>query len=140
MLTNAAEPGCRSKLEAELASNPAFSRVIAALESSGAPFAVDTAAGGIEIVPLDEVKQAPNRCRMKLFKPRESSERLCAFFYKRSNLSFSRDRFSYGGVEFVPDRLFDSDIRSWIDWLVSGLDPDLKPEHLRRAFLYTVPE
>ncbi|MBI4364906.1 MAG: hypothetical protein HY568_05700 [Candidatus Latescibacteria bacterium] len=140
MLTNASEPAGKAKLEEELRANPPFRRVIELLEEDAQPFAIDPAAGGLEIVPLNEVKQAPNRCRMKLFKPREAKERLCAFFFKRSNLEFSRDRFSYGAVEFRPEQLSDEDVRTWIGWLVSGLDPDRRPERLRRAFLYTIPE
>ena len=140
MLTNAAEPSTRTKLDQELAKNPAFSLVIDLGSRSAEPFAIDSSAGGLEIVPLNEVKQAPNRCRMKLFKPREEKERLCAFFFKRSNLAFSRDRFSYGAVEFLPEQLSEADARIWIAWLASGLDPDRRPERLKRAFLYTIPE
>lgn len=140
MLTNASEPASKAKLEVELQRNPTFARVVAFLHSASDPFAIDPESGGLEIVPLNEVKQAPNRCRMKLFRPREAKERLCAFFFKRSNFEWSRDRFSYGAVEFRPEQLTEEDIRVWIGWLVSGLDPERRPEHLRRAFLYTIPE
>ena len=140
MLTNASDPASRAKLEEELQKNPSFTRFVDFLHSASDPFAINPNAGGLEIVPLNEVKQAPNRCRMKLFKPREAKERLCAFFFKRSNFEWSRDRFSYGAVEFRPEQLTEEDIRAWIGWLVSGLDPERRPEHLRRAFLYTIPE
>lgn len=140
MLTNVGEPSSRAKLDEELARNPEISRVLELIEASADPFALDPSAGGLEIVPLNQVKDAPNRCRMKLFQPRDEKERLCAFFFKRSNLAFSRDRFSYGAVEFRPGHLTDGEIRRWIDWLLSGLDPDLRPERLTRAFLYTLPE
>lgn len=137
---NVAEPEGRAKVEQELAKNPAFSLVLDLLRESPEPFAIDPSAGGIEIVPLNEAKGAANRCRMKLFKPREEKDRLCAFFFKRSNLAFSRDRFSYGAVEFLPEQLTAIAARAWIAWLLSGLDPDRRPERLKRAFLYTVPE
>jgi hypothetical protein len=140
MLTNASEPAGKAKLEEELRKNPYFTCIVALLREDAEPFAIDPAAGGLEIVPLNEVKQAPNRCRMKLFKPREAKERLCAFFFKRSNFEWSRDRFSYGAVEFRPEQLSEEDIRAWIGWLLSGLDPERRPERLRRAFLYTIPE
>ena len=140
MLTNASEHASITKLEEELRKNGAFAPVIALIQASEERFAIDPSARGIEIVPLNVVKEAPNRCRMKLFRPREAEDRLCAFFFKRSNISFGRDRFSYGAVEFVPGRLREEEVHVWIDWLVSGLHPDRRPDQLRRAFLYTVPE
>ncbi len=77
---------------------------------------------------------------MKLFRPRAGKERICAFFYKQSNVAWSRDRFSYGGIEFLPDEVTEADARSWASWLTSGLDPGLRPNRLRRAFLYDIPE
>jgi hypothetical protein len=77
---------------------------------------------------------------MKLFKPREERERLCAFFYKRSNLAWSRDRFSYGAVEFRPGEIGSEDVLTWLAWLASGFDPEQRPPGLRRAFRYTIPE
>ncbi len=140
MLTNAEEPAVRDHLAQELGRNPAFSLVIDLIRSSPTPFAIEPEAAGIEIVPLNQVKQAPNRCRLKLFKPREEKERLCAFFFKRSNLEFSRDRFSYGAVEALPEQIKKPDVQIWIDWLVSGLNPELRPGRIKRAFLYTIPE
>lgn len=140
MLTNVEEPASRAKLEQELAKNPVFSHVLDLLRESPESFSIDPSAGGLEIVPLNEVKGTANRCRMKLFKPREEKDRLCAFFFKRSNLTFSRDRFSYGAVELLPEQLTTVEARTWISWLLSGLDPEHRPERLKRAFLYTVPE
>ena len=140
MLTNVEEPKSRAKLEQELAKNPAFSIVLDLVRESPEAFSIDPSAGGLEIVPVNEVKGTANRCRMKLFKPREEKDRLCAFFFKRSNLTFSRDRFSYGAVELLPEQLTTVEARTWIAWLLSGLDPERRPERLKRAFLYTVPE
>ena len=140
MLTNASDPASKAKLAEELRKNPPLARVVALIEEAQEPFAIDPEAGGIEIIPLNEVKQLPNRCRLKLFRPREAKERLCAFFFKRSNFEWSRDRFSYGAVEFEPGQFSEADVRIWIGWLLSGLDPEQRPERLRRAFGYTVPE
>jgi len=140
VLTNVEEPKSRAKLEQELAKNPAFSIVLDLVRESPEAFSIDPSAGGLEIVPVNEVKGTANRCRMKLFKPREEKDRLCAFFFKRSNLTFSRDRFSYGAVELLPEQLTTVEARTWIAWLLSGLDPERRPERLKRAFLYTVPE
>ncbi|MEK7316252.1 MAG: hypothetical protein AAB011_08735, partial [Candidatus Eisenbacteria bacterium] len=67
-------------------------------------------------------------------------DRLCAFFYKRSNLGWSRDRFSYGAIEFLPESLTREDAAGWLAWLRGGFDPDQRPPRLRRAFLYSIPE
>lgn len=140
MLTGDADPTCRAKVEEELERNPALRAVVDALRESDAVFGIDPNAGGLEIVPGEGCAPSAGRCRMKLFRPREERERLCAFFFKKSNIAGSRDRFSYGAVEFQPDRLADPEVRAWIQWLASGLDPELRPTNLRRAFLYTIPE
>ena len=140
MLTNAGEPEVRAKLDRELALNPPLSVVLDVARTIQEPLEIDPAAAGIELVPLNRVQDAPNRGRMKLFRPREGKERLCAFFYKRSNLAWSRDRFTYGGVEFRPEQITEPEVQAWLSWLLSGLNPDRRPERLRRAFLYTIPD
>lgn len=140
MLTNRDETGARSKLDEEISQNPPLAAVIDVVQSEPEPYAIDATATGLEIVPLNQVKNAPNRCRMKLFKPRETRDRLCAFFYKRSNLAWSRDRFSYGAVEFQPGLPPREEIQRWLAWLSSGFHPERRPEGLRRAFRYTIPE
>jgi hypothetical protein len=140
MLTNRDDPRTRNKLEDELSRNPPLAAVIDVVQAEREPFAVDAGVAGLEIVPLNRVKNAPNRCRMKLFRPLQERDRLCAFFYKRSNLAFSRDRFSYGAVEFRPGTLTREEIQTWLAWLSSGFDPEGRPAGLRRAFRFTVPE
>jgi len=140
VLTGAADTECRAKLDRELALNPAFASVVRAVSDAAEPFSLDPGAGGLEFASLHVATSSTSRCRMKLFRPREEKERLCAFFFKKSNIAGSRDRFSYGAVEFLPDRLGPDEIRSWIAWLASGLHPGLRPANLKRAFLYTIPE
>lgn len=114
------------------------SRVLDVFDLGLEPFQVEVGPGGLDIVPLEGGH--PGRCRLKLFRPRQGKARLCAFFYKRSNLAWSRDRFSYGGVEFRPEQATDEDVLSWRAWLRSGFDPELRPPGWRRAFLFDVPE
>lgn len=140
MLTGATEAPCRAKLDRELSRNPAFASVVRAVSEAAEPFIIDPGAGGLEFASLHVATSAASRCRMKLFRPREEKDRLCAFFFKKSNIAGSRDRFSYGAVEFLPDRLGPEEIHTWIAWLASGLDPALRPVNLKRAFLYTIPE
>ena len=117
---------------------PFVARVVRTFEDGLHPFELVTDPAGLDLAPLERGK--PGRCRLKLFRPREGKERLCAFFYKRSNLPWSRDRFSYGGVEFVPSHVTQAEVQRWIGWLASGLDPEKKPERLRRSFLYDIPD
>ena len=140
MLSNRGDPGALAKIQEELRQNPGLVSVVEVFESAPERFQVAAEAAGLELTPLEVDTGAPSRCRMKLFRPREGRERLCAFFYKRSNLAWSRDRFSYGGVEFHPEEVTHADARSWVAWLTSGFDPGLRPERLRRAFAYDVPD
>lgn len=113
-------------------------RTIAARRTAG--FEIEERDGILEIAPRAGDDEAVNRCRLKLFRPREDKDRICAFFYKRSNLGWSRDRFSYGAIEFLPDALTREDAAAWLGWLRGGFDPDQRPARLRRAFLYSIPE
>jgi len=132
MLSEAPDVACLVKLDQELSRNPGFVPVLREIRDAAEAYAIDPLPEGIEI--------ASGRCRMKLFRPREEKERLCAFFFKKSNIAGSRDRFSYGAVEFLPERLAAEEVRTWLQWLSSGLDPARRPANLKRAFLYTIPE
>jgi hypothetical protein len=140
MLTNGSEPRAQAKIRNELRQNPELVSIVEIFELAPERFQVAADAAGLELSPLDAETNAPGRCRMKLFRPREGRERLCAFFYKRSNLAWSRDRFSYGGVEFRPGQWNETDARGWLLWLTSGFAPELRPERLRRALPYDVPD
>ena len=136
MLSETPDVACRAKLDRELSHNPGFGPVLEEIRNAADLYVIDPLREGIELAPA----RAAGRCRMKLFRPREEKDRLCAFFFKRSNIAGSRDRFSYGAVEFLPDRLAPEETRTWLRWLSSGLDPTMRPPNLKRAFLYTIPE
>jgi hypothetical protein len=140
VLINREDGSVSLRIAGELERSPVLARVLDVFESAAEGFEVDEAAAGLELIPVGPTGVAASRCRLKLFTPREGKERLCAFFYKRSNLAWSKDRFSYGGVEFRPEQLTEVAVRSWHAWLCSGFDPERKPERLRRAFLYDIPE
>lgn len=145
MLKDALDVACRAKVDQELSRNPGFAPVLREIREAADAYVIDPMPSGIELAPAGAFGAAPaplaaGRCRMKLFRPREEKERLCAFFFKKSNIAGSRDRFSYGAVEFLPDRLVPEDVRTWLNWLSSGLDPTKRPANLKRAFLYTIPE
>jgi len=140
MLTNRTDPGAQRKLRLEVKRDVSLTPVVEWLLHSPEPLTLDVDRAGIEISPAGAEETSHRRSRLKLFRAREGKERFCAFFYKRSNLPWSRDRFSYGGVEFVPSHVTQAEVQRWIGWLASGLDPEKKPERLRRSFLYDIPD
>ena len=113
-------------------------RTIASRRAAG--FEIEERDGVLEIRPRVGDDTSVNRCRLKIFRPRENKDRMCAFFYKRSNLGWSRDRFSYGAIEFLPEALTREDTAAWLGWLRGGFDPGQRPARLRRAFLYSIPD
>ena len=112
-----------------------FARLRHAAAETSRPFRLEERGGVLDVAPPNR-----ERCRMKVFRPREGKDRLCAFFYKESNLGWSRDRYSYGAVEFLPAQVTETDMRTWLDWLDGGFDPDRRPPRLKKAFLYSIPD
>jgi hypothetical protein len=127
------------KLHRETGRMPVLPLFLSVLREEAPTFEILPEASGVDVAARGP-EGSPGRCRLKLFRPREGHERLSVFFYKRSNLAWSRDRFSYGAVEFRPEQLTRDEVAAWLEWLVSGFDPTAKPERLRRAFLYDVPD
>lgn len=125
---------------AEPVSGDALERIFTLLrraaQDAPEPFRFEERRGVLELVP----GASAERCRLKVFRPREGKERLCAFFYKESNLSWSRDRYSYGAVEFLPAQVGEGDVKTWLDWLAGGFDPEHRPPRLKKAFLYSIPD
>lgn len=75
---------------------------------------------------------------MKIFSPK--SGHTLVFFFKKSLVPFSRDRYSYGGLDLRGSTVEPQEIRAWLAFLASGFHPDQRPEKLRRAFPYEIPE
>ena len=80
----------------------------------------------------------PNRARMKIFSPKPGHT--LVFFFKKSLVPYSRDRYSYGGLDLRASSVEPQEIAAWLDFLTSGFHPDKRPENLRRAFPYEIPE
>jgi hypothetical protein len=127
-----------AKLQAEIATNNLAGGVPKALEATPGSFEIDPSASGLEVVArMTLVNGLPNRARMKVFTPRPGHT--LVFFFKTSQMRYSRDRYSYGGVDIRASSVEVNEIAGWIDFLASGFHPDERLEKLRRAFPYAIP-
>jgi hypothetical protein len=139
MIANQARPAVAEKLSGEIAANPIAAAVAAAAEASVDPFEIETSGAGLEIVAQALLPNGiPNRARMKVFSPKPGHT--LVFFFKKSLVPYSRDRYSYGGLDLRAPSLGAREIANWLDFLTSGFHPDKRPENLRRAFPYEIPE
>lgn len=113
-----------------------------AIESGGEPF--DMAANGtaMDLMPQREVQGRPNRAVLKVFRVDDGpmKGRAAVFFYKRSQIPFSNDRHSYGVCLVPAAGLSETEAREWLDFAVRGFHPASRPERLRLAFSFTIPD
>jgi hypothetical protein len=137
MLTNRDEPAVKAKLES-LASVPLLAAAAEAASGSGLALRVVAEASHLELAGVSPVGGLPNRGLMKIFPI--GPKRCAAFFYKRSQIPSSRDRFAYGAVIVEEGKLDPTAVEGWFAWLDTGFDPDRTPPNLKRAFAFTVPE
>jgi hypothetical protein len=139
MIANQAQPAVAQKLSLEAAANSLASALIAAVQASADPFEIEMGSAGLEIVARAALPSGiPNRARMKIFSPK--SGHTLVFFFKRSLVPYSRDRYSYGGLDLRTPTVEPQEMSAWLDFLSSGFHPDKRPENLRRAFPYEIPE
>ena len=139
MIQNQAQPAVTEKLRADGHAIPLAGAVAAAAEACADPFEVEASGTGLEISARAPLPNGiPNRARMKIFSPKAGHT--LVFFYKRSLVPYSRDRYSYGGLDLRASSVEPHEIAAWLDFLTSGFHPDKRPEQLRRAFPYEIPE
>jgi len=139
MIANQAQPAIAEKLSAEAEANPLAGAVAAAAEASAQPFEIETSGAGLEVVARAPLPNGiPNRARMKIFSPKPGHT--LVFFFKKSLVPYSRDRYSYGGLDLRASSVEEQEISAWLDFLTSGFHPDKRPQNLRRAFPYEIPE
>ncbi len=139
MIANQARPAVAEKLRGEIAANSLAGAVAAAAEASAHPFEIETSGTGLEVVAQAPLPNGlPNRARMKVFSPKPSHT--LVFFFKKSLVPYSRDRYSYGGLDLRAPSVEAQEIVTWLDFLTSGFHPDKRPEKLRRAFPYEIPD
>ncbi len=139
MILNKAHPEAAEKIRAESEANPIARVVCAAAETSAEAFEVDGGATGLEISACtSDENRGPQRARMKVFSRTEVQT--LVFFYKRSLVPYSRDRYSYGGVDLKNSQAEAAEVANWLSFLSSGFHPEKRPASLRRAFPFEIPE
>lgn len=139
MIQNHSESVAGAKLRAESESNPLVGAITAGVEASDLPFEIEASGAGLEVAARGSLPSGlPNRARMKIFSPKPGHT--LVFFFKRSLVPFSRDRYSYGGFDLRESSLEPKVVSAWLEFLSSGFHPEMRPENLRRAFPYEIPE
>ena len=139
MFVNKAQPQIEEKIRAESEASPVVRAVSAAVEVSPEPFAVGLEGAGFEVRACAFLPSGlPNRARMKIFSPKPGHT--LVFFYKKSLVPYSRDRYSYGGIDLRTPEAPEAEVGEWLAFVSSGFHPDKRPANLRRAFPYEIPE
>ncbi len=96
---------------------------------------------GVEIHIKNQILENENRGYLRIFFPTPS--KCVLFFHKKSQVPFSRDRFSYGGLiidEKSTSRYSVTDVEEWVEFLFSGLQPGKRPSSLKKSIPYTIPD
>ncbi len=139
MIVNLPQPDIDARLRAEAGTNPVADAVSTALTACAEPFEVNVEATGLEVRPCGFLDNGlPNRARMKIFSPKPGHTLI--FFYKKSLVPYSRDRYSYGGIDLRTPQVRSEEVAEWLTFLRSGFHPEKRPSQLRRAFPYEIPE
>ncbi len=139
MILNKAEPEVESKLQSELSGNLVAQAVCEAIDRAPDQFEIVVDTPGFEVrAPAFLPTGLPNRARLKIFSPRPGHT--LVFFYKKSLVPYSRDRYSYGGIDLRDGASDPQEIAEWITFVASGFHPDKRPANMRRAFPYEIPE
>jgi hypothetical protein len=128
-------------LQPESANFPVLDHLFEIISRRGLEIDSRACEAGMEFRFLNEVNGVPNRGWLRIYFPAEG--KCLLFFHKKSAVPFSRDRFSYGGVVIdarSAGRFDDRDVEEWIEFLLQGLPPRLRPKSLKKSLPYTVPE
>ncbi len=111
---------------------------VAAAREHCAAFRIVPSSAGLEIQCAEGPGGATARSFLKVCSVRP--DHTVVFFYKRSLLPFSRDRFSYGGCEWPDAQLGPAHAQASLDYLGAGLSPGARPSWLRRSLPFSIPE
>jgi len=135
------QPNSETEQELHFERFPALELLFQTIRDRYPEFDLRNCEGGAEIHFMNQVHGNLNRACLRIFFPSDS--KCVLFFYKKSAVPFSRDRFSYGGVvidERSSSRFTKSDAAEWVDFLLSGLQPGQRPASLKKSIPYTIPE
>ena len=139
MIVNGSNPEVQTKLQREVSESAVTRSVSEAIDLSAQHFEIIPETTGLEARAADPLPSGlPNRARIKIFSPRPGHT--LVFFYKRSLVPYSRDRYSYGGIDLKKRELNASEIAEWLAFVSSGFHPEKRPAQLQRAFPYDIPE
>jgi hypothetical protein len=142
MLTNLAESWAQDRLTRTRESMPEMAGLLDALKDDPSPFSVQDKGEGLVFASEKPVDGRPNRARVKVFTVTDGpmKNRRAVFFYKESLVPFSHDRHSYGVCLPPTSGPAPADVRAWLRFATTGFDPAERPESLRLAFAFTVPD
>jgi len=142
MIVNLDSSEVKDKIEEETGGNEAIARIVRIIGEAGGSYSIDPFGKGLEFLAEAPVKGKPRTCRLKIWQPEEG--KILAWFYRRSSVPHSRDRFSYGGVELELDKVGEEEIREkvgeWLRWLDNGFAPEMRPEGWVSAFNFDIPD
>lgn len=142
MIANLEEAGVPELLEAA-SELPGGLEVLDVLRGRPEAYFLVPGRAGLEWGVANEVKGAPNRARLKLFRPEGRDELVALLAYKVSQVSWSTDRYAYGvweiPVEAGEAQLDLETLASWLDFQASGFHPERRPASLARQISYDIP-
>ncbi len=138
MLVNADDPAVQQKIEAECSTHGCLEHVMGVLHESPYALRIIAEDSALTVAANNEIDGKPNRGVFKIFFPKET--KLVAIFYKKSLVSWSRDRYSYGGMEANVAKIDEAKIDEWLTFLNAGFDPGQRPAQFQRTFPYDLPD
>ena len=139
MIVNASNTEVAEKLRVESQANPVAQAVCSMAGRSDEPFEVAVGGSGLALRACAFLESGlPNRARLKVCSLRPGHT--LVFFYKQSLVPYSRDRYSYGGIDLKTRQVDEREVAEWLTFLTSGFHPEKRPSDLRRAFAYEIPE
>lgn len=142
MINNALEPAVAERLARCRAEIPASGPLLDRAAAHPDEFAFRLDATGFELAALHPVEGRPNRSIVKIFAVPDGPMKgqAAVFFFKRSQIPFSLDRFSYGVCLLPAVSPPPEDLDGWLAFASNGFDPNVVPHRLRRAFTFTIPD
>lgn len=139
MIVNRDKPEVAEKIRLESDANALAGALVKAADASRDAFETDADATGLELWACAPLPNGlANRARLKIVSPKPGHT--LVFFYKKSLVPHSYDRYSYGGIDLRTHEVNIREIAEWLAFASSGFHPDRRPANLRRAFPFEVPD